>query len=428
MDESPPPSPSSLERLRRQRANRRGNITRYSRKVETLASRSLCDVTKLELTSLLCDLDKEIAKHSLLQDEIELLVSDDYDAPDAEMADRDRHDEVHSSVRLDIESLHKRLATYALGTDLELQLNVLINLTDFTSEATSAFKELRQDFSAFTHQTASFAAVEEFTIVTKTIKAGIAVIHHNVATSPTTSATPVSPTSSTEPTHQPISRVAPVNIDLPKFSGNPLDWRHFEIMFASTLDTRKDSVSNGDKVAMLSAAIPDKGRQFLNTDKNGIRPVEDILDDLRQHYGRPEVVVPLRLRSYLWPPSATLKNAFGNLKKQCSTDTTGSTITSATPSHNFLRSTLRSAWIRLYVWSGRRRSVVQSPSLRWMTSINSSNSGSFTSHLRCHLPLHPTLLLHLSCQEKYHLCPLLHGQLHPLHPPSWEDPLRDAHL
>ncbi len=135
MDESPLPSPSSLERLRRQRAHRRSNITRYSRKVETFASRSLRDVTELELTSLLRDLDKEIAKYSLLQDEIELLVSDDYDALDAEMADRDRHDEVHSSVRLDIESLQKRLATYALGTDLELQLDVLINLTDFTPEA-----------------------------------------------------------------------------------------------------------------------------------------------------------------------------------------------------------------------------------------------------------------------------------------------------
>ncbi len=381
MDESPTPSPSSLERLRRQRAHRRGNITQYSRKVETFASRSLRDVIELELTSLLRDLDKEIAKHSLLQDEIELLVSNDYDALDAEMADRDRHDEVHSSVRLDIESLQKRLATYSLGTDLELQLDVLINLTDSTPEATSAFKELRQAFSAFTHQTASFTAVEEFALITKTIKEGISVIHHNMATSPTMSATPVPPTSSTEPTHQPISRVAPVNIDLPNFSGNLLDWRHFEIMFASTLDTRKDSLSNGDKVAMLSAAIPDEGRQFLNTDKDGIRPVEDILDDLRQHYGRPEVVVPLLLaQSYLWPPLATLKNAFRNLKKQCSTNTTGSTITSATPSHNFLRSTSRSAWIQLYAWRGRRRSVVQSPSLRWTTSINSSNSGSFTNH------------------------------------------------
>lgn len=313
MDESPLPSPSSLERLRRQRAHRRGNITRYSRKVETFASRSLRDVTELELTSLLRDLDKEIAKHSLLQDEIELLVSDDYDALDAEMADRDRHDEVHSSVRLDIESLQKRLATYALGTDLELQLDVLINLTDSTPEATSAFKELRQAFSAFTHQTASFAAVEEFALITKTIKEGISVIHHNMATSPTTSATPVPPTSSTEPTHQPISRVAPVNIDLPKFSGNPLDWRHFEIMFASTLDTRKDSLSNGDKVAMLSAAIPDEGRQFLNTDKDGIRPVEDILDDLRQHYGRPEVVVPLLLAQVL--PVATFSDTEECLRK-----------------------------------------------------------------------------------------------------------------
>ncbi len=57
MDESPTTSPSSLERLRRQRAHRRGNITRYSRKVETFASRSLRDVTELELTSLLRDLD-----------------------------------------------------------------------------------------------------------------------------------------------------------------------------------------------------------------------------------------------------------------------------------------------------------------------------------------------------------------------------------
>ncbi len=89
-------------------------------------------------------------------------------------------------------------------------------------------------------------------------------------------------------------------------------------MFASTLDTRKDSLSNGDEVPMLSVpmlsvAIPDEGRQFLNTDKDGIRPVEDILDDLRQHYGRPEVVVPLLLAQVL--PVATFSDTEECLRK-----------------------------------------------------------------------------------------------------------------
>ena len=83
----------SVELLRRQRAHRRGAITRLTKRLAILYERTL-KAARIEAgEALLQDVKLEIEKHDRLQDYIDDALADDPDALEAEYIERERHND-----------------------------------------------------------------------------------------------------------------------------------------------------------------------------------------------------------------------------------------------------------------------------------------------------------------------------------------------
>ncbi len=105
------------------------------------------------------------------------------------------------------------------------------------------------------------------------------------------------PTDDSSSTSRPVlARAAPITVDLPKFSGEPLRWRKFQAMFIAAIRTRAAGFSELDKRCLLMDSIQSRDGKDIISNATEDATMDDLLEHLRVRFGRPQVVVPLLIQ------------------------------------------------------------------------------------------------------------------------------------
>ncbi len=127
-------------------------------------------------------------------------------------------------------------------------------------------------------------------------------IADEAASTPTTP--PSSPVIYTPCSHD-KPKMAPLNLDILKFTGDPLQWESFELRLKSLLNHRADGYSDIDKFAIITQAIvPAQGKTLVNDKMKEGASVPDLLSALRQTNGQLQSsLVPKKRQVFSASPS-----------------------------------------------------------------------------------------------------------------------------
>ncbi len=141
------------------------------------------------------------------------------------------------------------------------------------------------------------------TIITH-LREGVTAIQKDI----TAADSPATPTSTITATSvsRPAPRAAPINVELPKFDGNPINWRHFETLFSTAIRTRASGFSNLDVRCLLMDALQSaEAKEVVRSYPEDDAPLDNLMGRLRQRFGRPQLVVPLLVQKITRPTTYT---------------------------------------------------------------------------------------------------------------------------
>ncbi len=294
---------SPLEHLRRQRAYKRGLVTKAQKKIKSLLECHPNDWDPLTIEDLSEELSSAITAHDALQLQIDDLVFEDAKAFDQEQAEADKHKDNHSALRLSLKRVQQQQKLWNDSHSLIHEMERLSASSDrTTSRFSSKLDELAQNckplfnspptlhsHSAIMERITSLRqAIDEFSEAADTAAA---------ATTSTTS----TPSSSDSSTNRP--RMAPLNLDIPKFTGDPLQWESFELSLRSLLKHRAEGFSDSDKFAIVRQAIvPFQGKSLIADLLKRGESTDKLLDELKKMFGRPQLVIPILVQKVTEPP------------------------------------------------------------------------------------------------------------------------------
>ncbi len=88
--------------------------------------------------------------------------------------------------------------------------------------------------------------------------------------------------------------MAPLKVETPKFNGDPLLWKPFELGLVSQLKHRAEGYSREDKYQIIrQSIIPQNGKSFVDQLHATGSSTDELIAGLKEHYGRPQLIVPL---------------------------------------------------------------------------------------------------------------------------------------
>ncbi len=108
---------------------------------------------------------------------------------------------------------------------------------------------------------------------------------------------------STSTTTPNVARAVPINVELPKFDGDPLQWRKFHTIFTVAFTTRAVGFSELDKKCLLSNSILPKDVKDIVDNAPEKEDLSQLLERLKRRYGRPQFVVSLLIKKMDQPQS-----------------------------------------------------------------------------------------------------------------------------
>ncbi len=286
----------ALESLRRKRATRRGSLTRLHKKVDNLRAVPLAESRKSDVEHLKILIKADIEKHQGLQDQIKELIDDNLSLESTS------RDQINDGILKECRDL---LRLFCCWEDVQ----GLIREADFLDkpfDCTTAFyqadvKDFAKRINATQTQAINFRDNQEladvFTTLWKRAQYYRTQIDRRLTTfTPMDSAS----TSTTTPT---VARAAQINVELPKFDGDPLQWRKFYTMFTVAITTRADGFSELDKKCLLSNFILPKDVKDIVDNAPKKEYLSQLLERLKRRYGRPQVVVSLLIKKMDQPQS-----------------------------------------------------------------------------------------------------------------------------
>ncbi len=295
MATSPPPTDTSstyhpdVDHIRRQRTHRRGAITKLSKRLSSFQEKSALELCLPDVQALEADIRKDVSKHMELQEDIDRRL--DHESLLAEEADKTKHEEIYENLIWQASKLSKACQVAAECDVLHAKCKELED-EEITSahrdelrELTSQRDDLRRLVSAHKDNRALQAEFTEINTLFMKIKKLII-----SAAAPTTTPSTTSTTSIHPPT---TPRMAPLNIQVPTYKGDPLMWRAFEVSLTSVLEHRGAGLADMDKFAVIQQAIgPEAGKRLVADYMSRGGSVKDLLDELRHKFGRPQLVIP----------------------------------------------------------------------------------------------------------------------------------------
>ncbi len=143
-----PPEDDSLRaniaHLRRQRAYKRGLVTKVQSKIKSLVNSHLDEWDPITIDDLTDELSSAVSAHERLQSQIDELLLDDATAYDLEQAESDKHNDLHTGLRLNLRRIKLQ---QTLWNDSHSLVDDIERLAATADKTTSRFSSKLDVFS-----------------------------------------------------------------------------------------------------------------------------------------------------------------------------------------------------------------------------------------------------------------------------------------
>ncbi len=211
----------ALESLRRKRGTRRGNLTRLHKKVDNLRAVPLAESRKSDVEHRKILIKADIEKHQGLQDQIEELIDGDLSLESHEYEEHTSRDEINDGILKECQDLLRLLCCWEEVQGLIREADFLDKPFDCTTASYQAdVKDFAKRINATQTQASDFRDNQELADAFTTLWNRVQYYRTQIDRRLTTfTPTDLASTSTTTPT---VARAAPINVELPKFDGDPL--------------------------------------------------------------------------------------------------------------------------------------------------------------------------------------------------------------
>ncbi len=197
-----------------------------------------------------------------------------------------------------LDRLDDKLTIWETGSDLKTEMESVAALTDPSKPSfTNGVQEFKAELTKLNHLSSSYMDDDEIGPLMKCLRVALTNFRLEMEKAPSPSKPSSDTTGDSHSAPIPsIARAAPITVDLPKFSGDSLQWRNFQSMFSAAIRTRAAGFSELDKRCLLIDSVLSKdGKDILNNAPEDAT-MDDLLDRLHIRFGRPQVVVPLLIQ------------------------------------------------------------------------------------------------------------------------------------
>ena len=97
-----------------------------------------------------------------------------------------------------------------------------------------------------------------------------------------------------------------LNLKLPTFSGNPMDWTDFHALFTASMDKRGISLVDAEKCCVVLKAMSlEESRRIVKYYSSWLNGYEAALKALEDAYGQPALIYPYHVQALLVPDRYT---------------------------------------------------------------------------------------------------------------------------
>ncbi len=132
MEENLDPT-AAIDRLRRQRAHKRGLVTKLLKKIQSLDTCHPDDLDLVVIDGLSDELSSTVSAHNQIQAQINDLVLDSEEAYESELVESERHDEIHTDLRRTLRRVRERYQLWSDSNSIVGEMKLLLAATDTTS-------------------------------------------------------------------------------------------------------------------------------------------------------------------------------------------------------------------------------------------------------------------------------------------------------
>jgi len=268
------PAIATWETAKAKRSARKGKLTRLTKRLEDFCQEPLHAQQTFTITKLRDDLQKEKRLHSALQNRCEQLMEEREEVTEDQMAREieagEEADELYTETLHRAEKAHVAISDPAVGEYekdcSKLQRRFSAYLTQVASYDHPDIRNIHQRFIKYDCDVA--ARLNNSRGIRKKSKEEAAIIP-SVATH--------SPKSST------------LKLELPDFTGHPLDWHHFSQLFTSALDRAGSEFSDRERTCFLLKAMKTPEAERIVKSYAGYNKA---LGALVQRFSAPKKVFP----------------------------------------------------------------------------------------------------------------------------------------
>ncbi len=222
----------------------------------------------------------------------------------AEHSERDKHGAVHAELLDVLGYLHTKIDLWGAGMDLHTDLEALQALKEpGKPHFIKAFAEFRKGVKDLGHQCRGYSDDDNISAVIKTLRDAVTNLNLDVEKALSEAPTSIATTTLTDST--PKVKAAPIIVQLPKFDGDPLQWRYFSNLFTTAIKTRSSGFSELDKRCLLVKSLLSKETKMEVTNVPDDVSLDELMELLRKRFGRPQMVVPIVIKQVSRPDSFT---------------------------------------------------------------------------------------------------------------------------
>ncbi len=268
-------------------------LTKLLRRVTELQERHPDHITGFVAEDFLKDLEAIKLSHLAIQDQIDELVQGDVDLAEAEEPERERDEEAFAKVRSAIRECQTLTDLWINSNDLRDELAAALDFPEVNSPL------FRNSFTGLTSSCRDWFKVAARLINDHPV---LERRYHDLKDKYSKLCKEVHSACRDPPSGPVAERPAPtrsnkLKLELPTFSGHPLDWRCFHELFATALDRAGDEFSEREKACFLLKAMQgEEAEQIVRSHSTSEAAYSNAMEALQARFGSAKKVFPHLVR------------------------------------------------------------------------------------------------------------------------------------
>ncbi len=291
-------------KVRAKRTSRKGQLTRMDASIRSLLDTPLASIRPGDVKDRLEEATRLSSLFDTLQERYEELSSEltNFNLEEEVAQGEIVRSENNASIQR-LKILMEKVHIYSTGFVILESLSALLDLeTPSSPVILSEFKTLKLQISEFRKDSLFYSSDGEISRLRGEISATMKDINEQISTAQ-------KEFDKSNKCHDLPSEVymKPIvqnsfklTLDLPKFSGKPIDWIDFKLLFTAAIDKHGHGLIDEEKSChLLKAMSSEESRrivQFASTGKDGYKAALQSLEDA---YGRPRLVYPHHVKAIL---------------------------------------------------------------------------------------------------------------------------------